>query len=401
MPGIFRPYPFRPLYRRRPWILPGAERTAILNVTLDGLGLSTDASALVGGALAQTLDALTSSSAGTVLVLGSSSITLDGIGLVGAGGVLVLADASNTLADFTATIAGVLPIAGAATITLDAATLNADGSVSLSGILTATLDNLTATLESGVLVQAVVNPFYFLDSFTSSATGNPEAQAGLSATLSDLSLSASGSFPQTADLAATLEGLGLAGAVGVLNLGDLSGILSDLSATVDGSVPVVASFTATLGNLSLASDSAGTLFANLSISLDGIGLSASTTGQPIRNEYDVESVIWTEWDTLVANPTIHKNDVGTRFTDTLYDENRQILDVSDATLMRITFRKPNGTTVQKTAVHKTDGTDGKISYVTVTNDLDTVGRWSLQSYVETPLGKWYGTVKAFQVQGNI
>ena len=48
-----------------------------------------------------------------------------------------------------------------------------------------------------------------------------------------------------------------------------------------------------------------------------------------------------------------------------------------------------------------DEIDNISKYVTVTNDLDTVGRWSLQSYVETPLGKWYGTVKAFQVQGNI
>ena len=77
----------------------------------------------------------------------------------------------------------------------------------------------------------------------------------------------------------------------------------------------------------------------------------------------------------MAADEIHQYDIGTRFEITLKDEGNspEIVDVSTASVTEIIFKKPDGNTVTKTAGFTTDGTDGKIEYTTLANDLDTVG----------------------------
>ncbi|NLB81929.1 MAG: hypothetical protein GX800_10065, partial [Clostridiaceae bacterium] len=48
-----------------------------------------------------------------------------------------------------------------------------------------------------------------------------------------------------------------------------------------------------------------------------------------------------------------------------------------------------------------DGTDGKLKYTTIAGDIDTVGRWQVQAYVEIGAAKYYSTKCTFVVQSNL
>lgn len=103
----------------------------------------------------------------------------------------------------------------------------------------------------------------------------------------------------------------------------------------------------------------------------------------------------------MAVEEIHLNDIGTVFELTVY-EGDVIVDVSSAVSLNIYFRKPDGTTVlTKSAAFTTDGTDGKIRYVTVDGDLDTTGGWKIQGRVELPTGRWSTDVQSFKVYSNL
>lgn len=71
------------------------------------------------------------------------------------------------------------------------------------------------------------------------------------------------------------------------------------------------------------------------------------------------------------------------------------VDISDATLAQIHVQKPDGETeVQWTGTI----TGGKyIQYTTIEGDLDQIGYYYAQSYIETPSGKWHGEMFNFQV----
>lgn len=62
-------------------------------------------------------------------------------------------------------------------------------------------------------------------------------------------------------------------------------------------------------------------------------------------------------------------------------------DISTATTREICLKKPDGTVTTHSAVFTpapcgtADGTDGKISYVTVSGDLDQAGTWAVAAHV--------------------
>lgn len=80
--------------------------------------------------------------------------------------------------------------------------------------------------------------------------------------------------------------------------------------------------------------------------------------------------------------TVYTGDVGTAIILDCVD------DVSAATVRTIKVRKPNG--VRTTWAATLDGTT-KIKYVIQTGDLDVIGNWALQAYVEIP--GWKGSGK--------
>lgn len=102
----------------------------------------------------------------------------------------------------------------------------------------------------------------------------------------------------------------------------------------------------------------------------------------------------------------HVNDIGTIFRVTIFDTTSTggsvIADVSGASAITYTFRRPDGTTFNKTGTFTSDGTDGKVQYVTVDGDLNGAGTWSVQVLIVTSGGLSHNTtVATFRVFENI
>lgn len=97
---------------------------------------------------------------------------------------------------------------------------------------------------------------------------------------------------------------------------------------------------------------------------------------------------------------IHVNDEGINFLVNLLDCS-SVVDISAATTKQIIFQKPDCTVITKTATFYTDGTDGILSYSSVTGDLDLAGVWRIQAYVITPSGKYHSSKSTFIVFENL
>lgn len=97
---------------------------------------------------------------------------------------------------------------------------------------------------------------------------------------------------------------------------------------------------------------------------------------------------------------VYKDDVSTVFEITL-KEGGVVVDVSTASVKQIRFKKADDTTLTKDASFTTDGTDGKIEYTTVANDIDQDGTWEIQAYIEMGGGKWSSDIERFEVFPNI
>ena len=97
---------------------------------------------------------------------------------------------------------------------------------------------------------------------------------------------------------------------------------------------------------------------------------------------------------------IHIGDVGTVFEATVF-EGGVAIDISAATTKNFILRTPTGTIVTKTASFSTNGSDGKLKYTVVANDLSEIGTWVFEVYLEMPTGKWHSTKQTFQVYANL
>ena len=88
----------------------------------------------------------------------------------------------------------------------------------------------------------------------------------------------------------------------------------------------------------------------------------------------------------------HVGDIGTEIT---FDTTE---DLSTATVHKILYRKPDGTTGEwaGTVVGTT------LTFTTiVATDLDVAGVWQVQAYCETPTWKRHSDEDKFSVAGNI
>ena len=97
---------------------------------------------------------------------------------------------------------------------------------------------------------------------------------------------------------------------------------------------------------------------------------------------------------------LHTNDTGASII-CLIREGTAALNIATATCMYIHYQKPDTTTGSWSASLSTDGTDGKMSYVTGSADLDTAGWWSVQPAFT--LDTWTGRAetKEFEVLENL
>lgn len=98
---------------------------------------------------------------------------------------------------------------------------------------------------------------------------------------------------------------------------------------------------------------------------------------------------------------IFVGDIGTSIGGTVKDQDKAIVDCSVCISKTIRFQKPDNSTFDKAAAFVTDGSDGKIHYITVSGDLDASGTWYYQGIVELPLGYWYTDLHSFEVEDPI
>lgn len=83
------------------------------------------------------------------------------------------------------------------------------------------------------------------------------------------------------------------------------------------------------------------------------------------------------------------------------EETKAVINLSSATVMKIIFKSPAGVRTEKVASFVTNGTDGKIEYITQSGDLNETGVWKIQAYVEYGGIKAFSTIVNFKVIGNL
>ncbi len=99
---------------------------------------------------------------------------------------------------------------------------------------------------------------------------------------------------------------------------------------------------------------------------------------------------------------IHVADVGTAFECTIVDEDGNIMDVSGASTKEIWFGKPDLSVATFAAAFVTDGTDGKIQYVTAAEaDLDQAGTWKIQGFVKFGSYELHSDIHKVKVFANL
>ena len=66
-------------------------------------------------------------------------------------------------------------------------------------------------------------------------------------------------------------------------------------------------------------------------------------------------------------------------------EDGAAVNLSTATVKKLVCKKPSGALAEFTAAFVTDGSDGKLKYVTLaTSDIDELGDWRIAAYLEMP-----------------
>lgn len=97
---------------------------------------------------------------------------------------------------------------------------------------------------------------------------------------------------------------------------------------------------------------------------------------------------------------IHVGDIGTIFESTVLNQDGNAVNLSGATA-QFMFEKPDSSMLVVNCSFVTDGSDGKIKYVTVDGDLDQNGTWQYQVYYEVESEVKYSTINKFKVKPNL
>lgn len=98
---------------------------------------------------------------------------------------------------------------------------------------------------------------------------------------------------------------------------------------------------------------------------------------------------------------IHKGSIGVAFRATILDQNDAVVDISAATVKEMIFKKPNGEVVTQDALFVTDGTDGRMQYVSASGDLDVVGLWRHQAHIIQSGTEFWTDYGSFKVHRNL
>lgn len=102
---------------------------------------------------------------------------------------------------------------------------------------------------------------------------------------------------------------------------------------------------------------------------------------------------------ICNNPRV--GNIGVKFLVTIKDQDCNVVDISTATVKKIYFEDSERNVTSYNASLETDGTDGKMYYLTDTGDLSVSGQWRIQGYVEIDSSKLYSTIEEFVVEDNL
>ena len=95
---------------------------------------------------------------------------------------------------------------------------------------------------------------------------------------------------------------------------------------------------------------------------------------------------------------VYKNDIGTKIKlDAGCDISGSGLG---ATVWKILYSKPGSTRTKGEWIATPEGTNYAY-YITLINDLNAVGKWHIQLYIESPNWKGYGEMVVFEVYDNL
>lgn len=97
---------------------------------------------------------------------------------------------------------------------------------------------------------------------------------------------------------------------------------------------------------------------------------------------------------------IHVNDTGARLILTLTDSGVAV-DVSTASVKKFKICKPSGELLVVNCSNVTDGTNGQLKYDFVSGDLDEVGTYSVQAYIELSTWTGHSEIEWFDVSANV
>ena len=98
---------------------------------------------------------------------------------------------------------------------------------------------------------------------------------------------------------------------------------------------------------------------------------------------------------------IRVGDWGTQIILKVMEDDAIVNLASASGSMDIIARKGDGTLVTWDATFVTDGTDGRMSYTTVANDINVPGTWRLQGFITMPTGAWKTTIATLEVSDNL
>lgn len=83
------------------------------------------------------------------------------------------------------------------------------------------------------------------------------------------------------------------------------------------------------------------------------------------------------------------------------EEDGAVVNISSATAKTIKIRKPGGAVLTKNAAFTTNGSDGKLTYTTLADDIDKVGEYKVQAYVEMTGFTGHSSIVTFEAKKNL
>ena len=77
------------------------------------------------------------------------------------------------------------------------------------------------------------------------------------------------------------------------------------------------------------------------------------------------------------------------------------VNISSAATRKIKIRKPGGEVLERDAEFSTNGNDGKLTYTTISGDINKVGEYKVQAYVIMTGFTGHSTVATFEAKKNL